>query len=433
MSQPAQTGLVRAIGRWSLAALVVNSIIGSGIFKLPADVAKVVGPASVWAVLLAGLSMGVIMACFAEVASHFTQAGGPYLYARAAFGRLMGIEMGWMLWLARLTAPAANANLFVIYLAEFWPHAREPVPRFFILTLLVGVLALINFRGVRTGTQVSNVFTIAKLLPLFLVAIAGMFYLIAGHKISPGIAPVAHASSWLKAVLLLAFAYGGFETALTPMAEAKDPRRDAAFGLFVALITCTALYTMIQWVVVGVLPDPGHSERPLADVAGLVLGHAGASFVAIGALVSVYGYLSANILAVPRITFALAEGGDFPTIFSAIHEKFRTPYFSILVFAALTWVLALLGSFSWNVTLSAVARLFYYGVGCAALPVLRKKLPGSARFRLPGGRVFAGLGVLICVVLITGVDLGGSLILLATILVGLLNWLWVRKRPAILT
>ncbi len=433
MSQPAQTGLVRAIGRWSLAALVVNSIIGSGIFKLPADVAKVVGPASVWAVLLAGLSMGVIMACFAEVASHFTQAGGPYLYARAAFGRLMGIEMGWMLWLARLTAPAANANLFVIYLAEFWPHAREPVPRFFVLTLLVGVLALINFRGVRTGTQVSNVFTIAKLLPLFLVAIAGMLYLIAGHKVSPGIAPAAHAASWLKAVLLLAFAYGGFETALTPMAEAKDPRRDAAFGLFVALITCTALYTMIQWVVVGVLPDPGHSERPLADVAGLVLGHAGASFVAIGALVSVYGYLSANILAVPRITFALAEGGDFPTIFSAIHEKFRTPYFSILVFAALTWVLALLGSFSWNVTLSAVARLFYYGVGCAALPVLRKKLPGSARFRLPGGRVFAGLGVLICLVLITGVDLGGSLILLATILVGLLNWLWVRKRPAILT
>jgi APA family basic amino acid/polyamine antiporter len=430
---PAQTGLVRVIGRWSLAALVVNSIIGSGIFKLPADVARLVGPASVWAVLLAGLSMGVIMACFAELASHFTQAGGPYLYAREAFGRLMGIEMGWMLWLARLTAPAANANLFVIYLAEFWPHAREPIPRFFILTLLIGILAVINFRGVRTGTQVSNIFTIAKLVPLFLVAIAGMFYLIAGHKLALGISPAVHAASWLKAVLLLAFAYGGFESALTPMAEAKDPRRDAAFSLFVALITCTALYTMIQWAVVGVLADPAHSARPLADVARVVLGPAGAAFVAIGALVSVYGYLSANILAVPRITFALAEGGDFPAIFSAVHEKFRTPYFSILVFAGLTWVLALLGSFLGNVTISVVARLSYYGVGCAALPVLRKKLPGSARFLLPGGRFFAAVGVLICLVLITGVDLSGSLILLATILVGLLNWLWVRGRPAILT
>jgi basic amino acid/polyamine antiporter, APA family len=430
VSQPQKAVLVRAIGRWSLAALVVNSIIGSGIFKLPADVAKLVGPASIWAVPAAGLSMGVIMACFAEVSSHFNQAGGPYLYARTAFGRLMGIEMGWMLWLARLTAPAANANLFVIYLAEFWPHAREPVPRFFVLTLLVGILAVINFRGVRSGTQVSNIFTVAKLLPLFLVAIAGMFYLLAGHKVPSSVIPIAHAGSWLKAVLLLAFAYGGFESALTPMSEAKDPRRDAAFGLFVALITCTALYTTIQWVVVGVLPEPARSERPLAEVARLVLGNTGAGFIAIGALVSIYGYLSANILAVPRITFALAEGGDFPSIFSAIHAKFRTPYFSILVFALLTWLLALLGSFSWNVTLSAVTRLFYYGVGCAALPVLRKKMPGSAFFRLPGGPFFAILGVLICLVLITGVDLSGSLILLATVVVGLLNWLWVRNRKS---
>ena len=190
-------------------------------------------------------------------------------------------------------------------------------------------------------------------------------------------------------MLLLAFAYGGFETALTPMAEAKDPRRDAAFGLFVALITCTALYTIIQWVVVGVLPDPGHSERPLADVAGLVLGHAGASFVAIGALVSVYGYLSANILAVPRITFALAEGGDFPTIFSAIHEKFRTPYSSILVFAALTWVLALLGSFSWNSPSPPWRGCFTTAWDVRRSPSL-KKLLGSARFRLPGGRCSRG-------------------------------------------
>ncbi len=408
---------------------MVNSIIGSGIFGLPSDVARLIGRASPWAVLLAGAAAGVIMACFAEVASQFNQAGGPYLYARAAFGRLVGIEMGWMLWLVRLAAPAATTNLFVIYCGEFWPKAEEPLPRFLILTLLYGVLTLINYRGVRASTQVSNVFTVAKLVPLFLVAIAGTFYLMTSHAAVPALPGGAGTGAWLKACLLLVFAYGGFETALTPLSEAKHPRRDAAFALFTALITCTLLYSAIQWVVVGILPDPGHSERPLADVARLVLGHGGAAFVSVGALVSVVGYLSANMLGVPRITFALAENGDFPAIFAAIHSRFRTPYVSIMAFALLSWLLALLGSFTWNATLSAVARLLYYGLVCAALPVFRRKQPGAAMFRLPGGTGFAVLGAGICAVLMTGVNLSGSLILLATALVALLNWLLVRKRP----
>src|ERR1035438_4599353 len=169
----AQTNLVRAIGRWSLAALVVNSIIGSGIFGLPATVAGLLGKRSIVAVLIAGAAMGVIMGCYAEVASQFSEAGGPYLYARTAFGRLTGILVGWMLYLAQTAAPAANANLFVIYLAEFWPEAKHPWPRFVILTLLVGVLAAINALGNRQGTVVSNAFTIAKILPLLMVISAG--------------------------------------------------------------------------------------------------------------------------------------------------------------------------------------------------------------------------------------------------------------------
>lgn len=424
-----KTGLVRAIGRWSLAALVVNSIIGSGVFGLPSVAAGLLGKSSVIAVLLAGAAVGVIMACFAEVASQFSQAGGPYLYARVAFGRLMGIEMGWMLWLAQLAAPAANANLFAIYLGEFWPAARDPLPRFVILTLLVGLLALVNYRGVSAGTKISNVFTVAKLLPLAIVIVAGSVYLFTGHRSAGASSPPAGADAWLKAMLLLAFAYGGFETALTPMSEAKDPKRDTVFALFAALITCTVLYTLIQWVVVGVLPGAAHSERPLADVARLALGRGGAAFITVGALISFYGYLSAKILAVPRVTFALAEEGDFPSWFAAVHQRFHTPYVSILVFSALVWLLALFGSFSWNLTLSAVARLFYYAVGCAALPVLRRKQPGAAWFCLPGGDFFAVLGVLICVVLITRVDLSGSLILIGTIVIALLNWLWVRERP----
>ncbi len=430
MPESCAVTLVRAIGRWSMAALVINSIIGSGIFGLPSDLAKLLGNASPYAVLIAGGAMGVIMACFAEVASRFTQTGGPYLYSRVAFGRLVGIEMGWMLWLVRLTAPAANASLFVIYLREFWPRAMDPFPRLCVLTLLIGILAVTNLRGVRAGAEMSNIFTVAKLVPLFLVAIAGAVYVLNHQQMSNATATSAGAHSWLKAILILGFAYGGFEGALTPMSEATNPRRDTTFGLFAALITCTALYTVIQWVVVKVLADPAHSERPLAEVARLAMGNSGAALIAVGALVSIYGYLSANMLAVPRLTFALAEQQDFPAIFAAVHPRFRTPYFSIIVFATLVWLFALLGNFTWNVTLSAAARLFCYGAGCAALPVLRRKQPGGARFQLPAGSLLALIGVTVCVVLITQIDLRKSLILVAVIITAFLNWMAVRNRES---
>jgi basic amino acid/polyamine antiporter, APA family len=425
--------LIRAIGRWSLVALVVNSIIGSGIFGLPSTVAGLIGNYSPYAVLAAGAGMSVIMGCFAEVASRFQQAGGPYLYARVAFGRFMGIQTAWMLWLGQVAAPAANANLFVIYLSEFWPHAKDPWPRALILTALVGLLTFINIRGVRGGTEISNAFTAAKVVPLFAVIILGLFEL-HQHRWTIASASVAAPSvdHWLKAMLLLVFAYGGFETALAPMSEAKNPRRDAPFALFIALVLCTAIYALIQWVVVGVLPDAVHSSRPLADVARIAIGPVGAGLVAVGALLSFYGYLSAKILAMPRVPFALAEQGDFPKVFAAVHPRFHTPYVSILVFAALVWGFALIGEFKWNVTLSAVARLLYYGVGCAALPVLRRKKPegSGAMFQLPAGNLFAIVGVILCLILVTRVDFGQSLILAATIALALGNWAVVARRSA---
>jgi basic amino acid/polyamine antiporter, APA family len=428
VTNPPSYSLVRAIGRWTLVALVVNSIIGSGVFGLPSTVAALIGNASVWAVLVAGAGMSIIIGCFAEVASRFQQAGGPYLYARVAFGRLMGIQTAWMLWLGQVAAPAANANLFVIYLGEFFPHAKDPVPRALILTALVGILAFINVRGVRAGAQVSNLFTAAKLIPLLAVIALGMFVL-AHHRwqIATAAAPAASASEWMKGLLLLVFAYGGFETALAPMSEAKNPQRDAPFALFIALLACTLIYALTQWVVVGVLPDAVHSTRPLADVARIAIGPVGGALVAIGALISFYGYLSAKILAMPRVLFALAEEGDFPKSFAAVHPRYQTPYVSILAFAGLIWVFSLIGEFKWNVTLSAVARLLYYGVGCAALPILRRKQPDGAMFRLPAGNLFAGLGVILCLILVTRVDFGQSLIVIATVLIALLNWIMVRQ------
>ena len=410
-----------------MAALTLNCIIGSGVFGLPALITGFLGRVSVLAVLLAGVAIAVIMACFAEVASQFTETGGPYLYVRRAFGRLMGIEVAWLVWLVRLTAGAASVNLFVTYLGEFWPAATQPLPRFQILTLLVGILAAINYRGVGVGTLVNNVFTVAKLLALVLVCVVGAFYLIATHRVVPAVSVSLDANAWVRAMMLLIFAYGGFEAALISAGEARDPRRDTVFGLFAALISCTVIYALIQWVVVGVLPDPAHSTRPLADVARIVLGRGGAALIAVGALVSIYGYLSGNLLTTPRITFALADRGDFPSLFAAVHSRFRTPHFSILVFALLMWLLALFGSFAGNATLSAGGRLFYYGLVCAALPVLRKKHPAAALFRLPGGIFFAVLGVLICLGLLSRIDFSKSLILSAVVAVGLVNWLAVRK------
>jgi APA family basic amino acid/polyamine antiporter len=423
----AETQLIRAIGRWSLVALTINSILGSGIFGLPSQVADLLGGLSPWAVLLAGVAMLVIILCYAEVSSQFVQTGGTYIYCREAFGRLTGLQVGWMLMLSRLTACAANANLLVIYLGTFWPRSTQPALRVGIITILLAVLLIVNYRGVRDGTLVSNVFVVAKLIPLAVVAVAGGYFL-ARHPAVPLLSPHAGPGSWRSAMLLLFFAYGGYEAAMNPMGEARNPKRDAPFALLTALAIITLLYTVIQWAVVGILPPAMHTDRPLAEVARIIMGDAGALLVAVGALVSVYGYLSANFLTGPRATFAFAEQGDFPGFFAAVHPKFRTPHISILVFAILCWVLALLGSFTWNVTLSAVARLFYYGVVCAAVPALRRKQPEAALIRVPAGTIFAVLGVLICGVLLTGVDFSKSLILLATILIAFVNWIAVRKQ-----
>jgi amino acid transporter len=425
-----ESGLVRAIGRWSLAALAINSVIGSGVFGLPAIVANLLGRYSSLAALIAAAAIGIIMACFAEVSSRFSEAGGPYLYARAAFGRLIGILVGWFFYLALTTGPAANANLFVIYLAEFWPAVKQPWPRFLILTVLVGLTALINILGVRQSTVASNVFTVAKILPLLVVIIAsGLMIAFRPATISP---PTLHGggSSWLRAMALMVFFFGGFESALAPMSEAKNPRRDAAFALFATLIVSAVIYGLVQWVVVEVLGSSATSDRPLAEVARLSLGNRGASLVAVGAMLSVWGYLGAKLLGMPRLTFALAQQHELPPIFCAVSPRFQSPWFSIVFYAAAIWILAIIGSFAWNVTLSVIARLFYYGVICAAVIALRQRQAEAAKVRLPGGAFFPVLGIGICIMLATQVDFSQSRIVAATVAAAILHWAWVRHRLA---
>jgi amino acid transporter len=419
--------LLRAIGRWSMVALAINCTLGSGIFGLPSVVAGLLGAASPAAVLLAGAGMGVIIACYAEVGSQFSETGGTYLYLRHAFGRLIGLQVGWMTLLARLTACAAGVNLLVAYLGEFWGAATQMLPRLLVITAFLGALAAVNYRGVGAGTLMSNASLVAKLLALGAVCVVGVAYLGVHGMVAPP--PLErHAGNWLRAMLLLLFAYGGFEAALNPMGEAKNPRQDVAFALFAALLTLTVLYSILQLVVVAVLAAPASSQRPLADAARVLMGPPGAALISVGALISVYGYMSAMMLTVPRSMFALAERGDFPAVFGTVHARWRTPHVSIAAFAALVWIFAFFASFSWNVTLSAIARILYYAGVCAAVPVLRRMQPQTPAFRLPGGLALPALGVGLCAALLSGVDFSKSIIVLVTVAVALANWVLVRRR-----
>jgi len=419
-----QPQLVRAIGRWTLTALVINAIIGSGIFGLPTDIARLLGPVAPLAYLAAAVGMGIIMACFAEVASQFREAGGPYLYAREIFGRFIGIEVGWLAFLVRLASAAANANLFVISLGLFFPGATEKWPRIALLTLVLGFLCFINVRGVRSGAQFSNFFTVAKILPLLLFVAAGIGF--TAGRFPVGMAE-ASANDWFLATLALVFALGGFESSLMPMSEVKDPRRDAPFALFVALAVCATLYTLIHLVVMALVPTAQMSARPLADAAGAMFGPVGASLMAAAAMLSTYGYLSGQMLSAPRMPYAMAEQRDFPAQLAAIHPRFRTPYVSIVVYTVLALALAIYGNFFWNAILSAVARLFVYGPVAAGVIALRQRAPNADAYRLPAGWLFSVLGMAFCAVLVLRMERHHLYVLLAITVVSLANWLWVKR------
>lgn len=408
---------------------MINCIIGSGIFGLPSVISGLVGNAAPFAWLFAAAGTGLVMACFAEVSSRFEATGGVYLYTRTAFGRTTGIAVAWLGWLGRLTAAAANANIFVIYLAEFWPAAKDPIPKFVVLTVLLGFLTVVNYVGVRNGTTLSNAFTLSKVVTLGAFIMGGILFLLSTDRPLVITMPSGPPASWLRAILLLMFAYGGYEAALTPAAEAKDPRRDYPFALFTSLAVCTVIYTATQWVVISLLPQSAATDRPLAAAARVIVGGPGATLVSLGILISSYGLIGANILGFSRILFAQAEQGDAPSAFARVHPRFRTPHLAILVFAVCLWGFSLAGGFTWNLTISAMSRLIYYGSVCAALPVLRRKqaVP-RPEFRLPAGNLFAVLAVGTSLLLFPRLDKAGSIVLGVVAVLVVVNSFWAARR-----
>jgi len=283
-------------------------------------------------------------------------AGGSYVFARAALGRLVAIQVGWFSLLIRVLSAAAVATVFVGYLGSFFPKMTQPANRAMVLAGVLGGLAIINVVGVRSGAALSNVFTVSKLVPLFLLAsVGGILALLRGSSGGVSVAPVAN-PQWLRAILLMGYAYGGYDTAVMPLGESKSPHRDVPFALGVALVAAMSLFVTIQAVTTYWVGIP-ITDHPLADAAQHFLGGAGVTTVSLGALVSCFGHMSGNVLSVPRVTFALAENGDFPGFFGSVHRRFRTPWISIILFAALVWTFASFGSFRWNAFVSSAGRL----------------------------------------------------------------------------
>lgn len=392
-------GLTRGIRRWDLVAIAINGIIGAGIFGLPAKVFALIGSYSLIAFVVCALVVALIILCFAEVGSRFEETGGPYVYAREAFGPTVAFEIGWLIWLARVTAFAANCNLLINYLGYFLPAATSPVWRAAIIVLVVAVLTAINVLGVRQAAIVSNCFTIGKLIPMLIFIAVGLFFL-NPQAFTLGARPTTGAFS--QSVLLLIYAFTGFEMAAIPAGEVRDPKKHLPRALIIAIAVVACVYILIQVVCVGTLPELAQSQKPLADAGTRFLGTAGGVIISLGAVISITGNLNIILLSGSRVPFAMAEQQQLPALIARVHPRFATPYVAILITAVLMLVLTLKTSFVAALTISAIARLVTYGATCLSLPVFRhKKNVPAAVFRLRGGTVIAILSLLLAVWLLS--------------------------------
>jgi len=412
----AEEKLVRAIGRADLTSIVINTVIGAGIFGLPSKVFGQIGSFSLLALVVCALIVALIVLCYAEVASRFTATGGPYLYAKEAFGSAVGFEVGWLYWIVRVTTFAANCNLLVTYLGFFVTDADKGWLRILFICAILGVITAVNLMGVRESTTLTNVFTVGKLVPLLIFSLVGIFFI---NPVNFDFSVVPEYSSFSSAVLLLIYAFVGFEAAVVLTGEIKEPHRTIPFGLITALTIVAAFYILIQSVSIGVLPGLAESQRPIADAAAVFMGPVGAAFITAGALVSIFGNLNVGVLSSTRMLFAMSEQRDLPGIFERVHPRFRTPYVSILITSAVMLVLTIQSSFLTAVAIATITRLIVYATTCLALPVLRRRsgVP-TAPFSLPLGILASILSTALIIWLLTNIDFGkeGVPILIAAIL-----------------
>ena len=385
---PKAPALRRALGRWDLTAIGVNQVIGGAIFLVPSQVAAQIGGWSPVGFLLTGIAMLAVALCFAEVGSRFDRTGGPYVYTRAAFGRFVGFEVGWLQWFTRAASQASVMAGISVALGYYWPAMTGGWPRAALLVGITAALAWVNVRGIRQSAWVVNTLTIGKLLPLAVFIAAGLFYI---EPARLAVLPPVSMNQVSTAALLLIFIFGGFDVVGTPAGESIDPRRHVPFALVTTILAVTAIMTLAQIVAQGVLPDLAPHDTPIADAAAVFLGAGGALLVGAGSVISMTGNNAGQVLSGSRMLFALAEHGELPAFFGRIHPRYRTPANAVLFTSAVAVLLALSGSWTKLAVVSAVTRLVtYVGVSAATLrlrsPTFAQRVPAAA-FVAPLGPV----------------------------------------------
>ncbi len=377
--------LLRAIGTFGLALAIVNITIGGGIFQLPSTVARSLGPAAPLAYLVCAVAMGLIVLCIADAGRRVTLTGGPYAYIGVALGPYVAFLSGVFLWMLGLFATAAVATVFATSVGQLVPALAPLSGAVLAATFLFWTL--VNLRGVALGTRLNAVATVAKLVPLLLIGVGGLFVVRPEHLAMPA---WPAATDVARMSLLLVFAFAGVESALVPSGEVRDTGRTVPRAIGLAMLGITALYLALQVSAQGILGSAvGTTATPLADAAGQAFGGWARTLLLAGAAISMFGYLGGMTLSVPRLVFALARDGYLPRALAAVHPTRRTPHAAIVVQTLLTLALATSGTFERLAILANVSALALY-LGCA---VAAWRLQARAPAGVAGGAALPFAGV----------------------------------------
>ncbi|WP_099192410.1 APC family permease [Tepidibacter mesophilus] len=384
----------KKFGFWSIVLLGINAIIGSGIFLLPNKAMSIIGPASMWVILFDMLLVVSIALCFAEVGGMFKKNGGPYVYAKEAFGDFIGFEVGFMKWAISIIAWAAMSVAFTTALGNIFPQTQDPtIKNAIILTILIGLGAL-NILGVNISKMMNNIITLGKLIPLIMFVVVGIFF-IKGSNFTPMFPSGTYeAGTFGSSALLIFYAFTGFESIAVAAEDMENPQKNIPKAIITVLAIVSVFYLLIQAVSIGVLgTDLANTATPVADAAKIFLGPVGGAIVTAGTLISIGGINIAASFITPRSGVALAEDGLIPKVI-AKNGRFGTPTLAIVITVGLAIPLALSGSFAKLAAISVVSRFAQYVPTCLAVIVLRKKRPDlQSTFRVPFGSVIPVIAV----------------------------------------
>lgn len=398
-TEQSKSGLRREIGQLGFGAIALNGTIGAGIFALPAIALERAGLFSPWIYVACGVLIMAIVFVFARVASYFSDTGGPVTYATRAFGPFVGFQAGWLLTLSRAAAFAANAHLMVTYAGWFWPPLADGTAHLVGVGVVCVLLTAINIVGIRQGMIAIFALTVLKLLPLVLLVFLGI------SQTNPEIfaaADIPPLDSLGETMLIVFYAFVGFESAVIPAGEARNAKKDIPLALVRTILAITVFYFLIQIVTISVAPEVAGSRTPLADVAMILMGSIGAGILTLGAVFSITGNLTSSMLSAPRMLYAMGQLGSLPDWFGRVHPRFHTPSNAILFYAAFSIILALSGGFVLLAVISTIVRLMVYVMCIATLPVLHRKLGEyEGQFRLYGGMTVPAIALLISIWLMT--------------------------------